>query len=273
MRSQFIALFLILIVLFTGCTSAESARTSSTTLTVFAAASLTDAFTEMATEFEANNPHVKIVLNFAGSQTLRLQIEQGARADVFASANVSHMQTLVNAGLMQMPTIFTQNQLVVILPASNPAKIQTLADLTRPGTKLILAGEVVPAGKYAHQLLTQLGNDPQFTPDFAVRVLSNLVSEEDSVKGVVAKVRLGEADAGIVYASDVTPLVAPDLLTLAIPLERNITADYPLTVSTSSAAPELANQFIEFVLSVRGQTLLAEHGFRPTQTQAIGQNQ
>jgi len=151
MRSQFSALFLILTVLFTGCTSAKSVNTPSKTLTVFAAASLTDVFTELVAEFEADNPQVDIVLNFAGSQTLRLQVEQGARADVFASANINHMQTLVDADLMQMPTIFTQNQLMVILPVSNPASIQSLADLTRPGTKLILAGEAVPAGKYARQ--------------------------------------------------------------------------------------------------------------------------
>lgn len=248
-------------------------NSSSTTLTVFAAASLTDVFTELAAEFEADNPQVDIVLNFAGSQTLRLQVEQGARADVFASANINHMQTLVDADLMRMPTIFTQNQLVAILPASNPASIQSLADLTRPGTKLILAGEAVPAGKYARQALTQLSDNPQLGPDFSNQVLGNLVSEEDSVKGVVAKIRLGEADAGIVYASDVTPLVAPDLLTLPIPLEYNITADYPLAVGAESEAPELANRFVEFVVSSRGQTLLAQHGFRPTQTQAIGLNQ
>lgn len=260
-------------VLFTGCTSGKSVNTPSKTLTVFAAASLTDVFAELVAEFEADNPQVDIVLNFAGSQTLRLQVEQGARADVFASANINHMQTLVNADLMQMPTIFTQNQLMVILPVSNPASIQSLTDLTRPGTKLILAGEAVPAGKYARQALTQLSGDPQLGPDFANQVLGNLVSEEDSVKGVVAKIRLGEADAGIVYASDVTPLVAPDLLTLPIPPTYNITADYPLAVSAETDVPELANQFVEFVVSSRGQTLLAQHGFRPTQTQAIGLNQ
>jgi molybdate transport system substrate-binding protein len=276
MRLLFLYLLLAgLAVLLTGCGLQAAASTASptTTLTVFAAASLTESFTETAVEFEASHPNVDVVLNFAGSQALRLQIEQGARFDVFASANENHMQALVEANFLRDPALFTQNQLVVIMPASNPASIETLSDLARPDLKLILAGPNVPVGRYARETLEKLNHDPTLGADYAARVLDNLVSEEDNVKNVVAKIRLGEADAGIVYVSDVTPTVAAELATLPIPPEFNVVATYPLAVAVDSASSELAQQFVEFVLSPRGQTILAYHGFQPTQVQAIGQKE
>ena len=251
-------LIFIPIIFLSGCAGTPQ----SDPLTVFAAASLTEAFTEMAIAFEAENPDTHVLLNFAGSQTLRLQIEQGAHADVFASANQLHTEALRAAQLIEEPVIFTHNQLVVIMPAENPASIETLNDLARPELKLVLAGAAVPAGRYARQVLENLNTHPDLPPDFSQRVLQNLVSEEDTVKGVVAKVQLGEADAGMVYISDITPAVAGEVIMLSIPPEYNVVADYPIAIVAGTQQPDLAQTFIEFVLSPEGQAILTKHGFQ-----------
>jgi molybdate transport system substrate-binding protein len=233
------------------------------TLTVFAAASLTDAFTEMGHNFEAANPGVTVALNFAGSQTLSTQIQQGAVADVFASANHTEMDKLVNSGLVgqDAPKDFLTNRLVVILPAGNPANIQTLLDLARPGLKLVLAADTVPVGKYARQILTILSQDAAYGADFQTRVLANVVSNENDVKLVVAKVQLGEADAGIAYISDA--IAAPQLLTIEIPANFNIVARYPIAVLVNAPHPGLAAGFITYILSSGGQAILKKWGFTP----------
>ena len=174
----------------------------SRTLTVFAAASLADAFTEIGIAFETANPGAAVVFSFAGSQTLRTQIEAGAPADVFASANSTEMDLLIDAGLVAAgaPQVFLSNKLAVILPPTNPKGVEQLQDLARPGLKLVLAAEEVPVGGYARQALDKMNGS--FGKEFKAQVLANVVSNEDNVKQVVAKVQLGEADAGIVYASD-----------------------------------------------------------------------
>jgi molybdate transport system substrate-binding protein len=265
-------LIIFMLLMLAGCNSLSPApsETHSSQLTIFAAASLTESFTVMAGEFEARHPGIEVLLNFAGSQTLRVQLEQGAQADVFASANQQHADALLAANLIEAPVIFAHNQLVVIVPATNPASVESLADLAKPGLKLILAGPTVPVGRYARQTLERLNENPTLGPDFSNRVLNNLVSEEDTVKGVVAKVQLGEADAGIVYVSDVTPAVAGDLTTLAIPPEFNVVADYPIALVSNSNQPDLAQQFIDFVLSPQGQTILTEHDFQPIQADPTG---
>jgi molybdate transport system substrate-binding protein len=233
------------------------------TLTIFAAASLTEAFTEAAGVFEQRHSKSEVLLNFAGSNTLRLQIEQGARADIFASANSDHADALFAARLIETPVVFAHNRLVIITPVGNPGGVVTPADLGRPGLKLVLAGPSVPAGQYARQSLQKLSGAQFFGADFMAQVERNLVSEEDTVKGVVAKVQLGEADAGIVYQSDVTLAVAALLNTIAIPAQGNVTTNYPLAVAADAAQPTLARQFIEFVLSPEGQAIMARHGFEP----------
>jgi molybdate transport system substrate-binding protein len=233
------------------------------TLTVFAAASLTGAFTEISHNFEAANPGVTVALNFAGSQTLSTQITQGAVADVFASANHMEMDKLVSAGLVQQdaPKDFLTNKLVVILPSNNPANIHVLQDLSRAGLKLVLAADTVPAGKYARRILANLGKGPAFGADFQTRVLANVVSNENDVKLVVAKVQLGEADAGIVYSSD--SKAAPQLLTIEIPSNFNIVANYPIAALINAPHPDLAAGFITYVLSFEGQSILKKWGFIP----------
>jgi molybdate transport system substrate-binding protein len=231
------------------------------TLTVFAAASLTDAFTEMGQAFEAAHPGVTVAFNFAGSQALRTQLEQGAVADVFASANQKEMDTIVTGNLAAAGSsqIFLTNSLLVILPAGNPADIQTLEDLARPGIQLVLAAEEVPAGKYARQVLENL--DVLYGAGYRDAVMANVVSNEDNVRQVVTKVQLGEADAGLVYVSDA--VAAPDLLTIEIPAGYNVIAQYPIAVLTGAPQPDLAGEFIAFVLSSDGQAVLADWGFAP----------
>lgn len=225
------------------------------TLTVFAAASLTDAFAEIAASFELANPGVDVALNFAGSNTLRAQIEAGAQAGVFASANVKEMDTLIDWGLVNHDAthIFLSNRLVVIVPERNPAELSKFEDLARPGLKLVMAAEEVPAGQYTRQVLDKVGLD------FKNRVLANIVSYETDVKQVSAKVQLGEADAGIVYASDA--VAAPELLLIQIPARWNVLAEYPIAPLKDAPEPELSAQFVAFVLSPEGQAILQKWGF------------
>jgi molybdate transport system substrate-binding protein len=241
--------------------ASPTAKTEPRTLTVFAASSLTGAFTEIGAAFEAANPGVTVTLNFAGSQALRTQIEEGAPADVFASASGKEMETLVMGSFVtkDVPKIFLTNKLVVIMPANNPAALEKLEDLATPSIKLVLAAEEVPVGNYARQALDLMNGS--FGNDFKDKVLANVVSNEDNVKQVVAKVQLGEADAGIVYTSDA--IAAPDLKTIEIPADLNIVAKYPIAPLAKSENAELAAKFTEYVLSAEGQTILQKWGFAP----------
>ena len=150
--------------------------------------------------------------------------------------------------------------MVVIPPAANPGQVNRLQDLARPGVKLILAAEAVPAGEYSREALRRLSGAGEFGPDFAARVLRNVVSEEDNVKGVVAKVQLGEADAGIVYVSDVTPAVRRAVRNIPIPDADNVVADYPIAVLAGARHRDAARAFVDFMLSAEGQRLLERHG-------------
>ncbi|MBI2976889.1 MAG: molybdate ABC transporter substrate-binding protein [Chloroflexi bacterium] len=231
------------------------------TLTVFAASSLLDAFTDLGKAYEAAHPGVTVAFNFDGSASLRAQFEQGAVADVFASANQKEMDTVAAAGLVVSGAAkpFASNVLVVILPADNPGNVQTLADLARPGLRLTLAAEVVPVGSYSRQALEKL--NARYGASFKEGVLANVVSDESNVKQIVAKVNLGEADAGIVYATDAR--AALTLITLAIPAEYNVTARYPMAALSAAPNPTLAADFVAFVLSPAGQTILQKWGFLP----------
>jgi molybdate transport system substrate-binding protein len=242
-------------------TAAPTVAPSPRTLTVYAAASLTDAFAAIGKNFEAVNPGVTVKFNFAGSQTLRMQILQGAPADVFASANTTEMDALVTGSLVTTDSVrfFLTNQLLVIMPATNPAGLAILADLAKPKLKIVLAAKEAPVGNYALQVLdklnTSIGNG------YKDKVLANVVSYENDVKQVVAKVQLGEADAGIVYSSDV--VAAPQLKRIDIPAESNVVAKYPLAALSQSKNLTLAQAFVAYVLSADGQSVLQKWGFLP----------
>lgn len=232
------------------------------TVTVFAAASLTDAFNEMGKALETANPGAKVAFNFAGSQKLRTQLQHGARADVFASANEKQMTGAQEDGTVDSePKIFVHNKLVVIVPAENPAGIKELKDLANPDLKLVLAQKDVPVGNYSREILDKLSQDPAYGSDFATAVLANLVSEETDVKAVVSKVQLGEADAGVVYSSDVTPAGRDAVKIIDIPDQFNIIANYPIATVKDGENASGGQAFIGYVLSPAGQETLKKHGF------------
>jgi molybdate transport system substrate-binding protein len=280
--NRFFALTLLLAVFLTACgtaatptaapaTSAPAATAAvapttapaATTLTVFAAASLTGAFGDIGKAFEAAHSGVTVKFNFAGSQTLRTQIEQGAPADVFASADHKNMDPLVGENLAASGAAqdFATNLLTVILPPKNPANMKTLQDLTRPGLKLIFEDPSVPAGNYTRQILTNMSKDPAYGTDFGTKVLANVVSNETDVKQVVAKVDQGEGDAGVVYVTDA--LAAPDLQTIGIPANFNVIAHYPIVALEKAPNSDLAAAFVAYVLSPDGQGVLKKWGFSP----------
>ncbi len=235
-------------------------------LVVLAASSLTDAFTEMGEDFprQPGMAGVKLTYSFGASSQLRVQLEQGAPADVFASADTVQMDNAVKANTIQgTPTIFARNRLVVIVPAANPAGITTLADLAKPGLKFVTAGPEVPVGNYTRQMLEKMAADPQFGAGFDQRVRGNVVSEEANVRQVVTKVQLGEADVGIVYSSDVTPQAAPALKTLEIPDTLNVIAVYPAAVAKAAKAPATAASFVRYLTTPPAQTILKKYNFIP----------
>lgn len=247
-------------------TTAETAMpVSATTLTVFAAASLTDAFGELGKAFEAEHSGVTVAFNFAGSNQLAQQITQGAPADVFAPANTTQMNVVIDSGEIITGTqqTFVLNRLVVIYPGDNPAGLQTLHDLARPGLKLVLAAREVPVGLYALDFLGKASKLPEYTAAFSETVAANVVSYEANVRAVLSKVALGEADAGIVYTSDVAGEAASAVGRLDIPDELNTIARYPIAPIKDAPNTELAQDFVNYMLTPAAQTILGKYGFIP----------
>ena len=274
MRPKLLPILLLMILLpNTACnpqanltpTTARIPTTLNDTLTVLAAASLTAPFNELGRLFEAQNPGVKVEFSYAGSQQLAQQLIQGAPADVFASASQKYMDMVVQANRVTQGSDknFTRNRLVVIYPVANPARIKTLQDLAKPGLKLDLEAREVPAGQYSLDFLDKASKDPAFDPNFKDNVLKNVVSYEENVKSVLTKVALGEADAGIVYLSDVSGNAAGQVGILDIPDALNVIARYPIATISDSHNPELAKAFMDLVLSPDGQKVLAKNNFIP----------
>ena len=234
------------------------------TLSVFAAASLTEAFRDLARTLEHNHPGLAVLLNFAGSQQLAFQIEQGAPADVFASADQHWMDHVKEKGFVEGEArVFARNRLMLIVPRTNPARIGSLKDLARRGTKIVVAADAVPAGKYTREVLKKLAGAEGFPPEYDQKVLGNVVSQEENVKSVVSKVQLGEADAGFVYQSDVTPSVSRYVRAFKIPDDYNVIARYPIAVLKGARNAEAAQAFVNLVLSDEGQRVLQQHGLLP----------
>lgn len=246
---------LTLALLLTACTGSAAP----TPLVIFAAASLSAAFDDIGAAFEAGHPGVQVQFNFGGSQNLRTQLEQGARADLLAAASQEEMARVSAAGLIEAGTVraIAFNRLVIIAPQGNPARLANVSDLARPGLKLVLAAPEVPAGQYARLLIRQLAE--LYGADFETRTLANVVSNEDNVRQATAKVQLGEADAGIVYASDA--VATPDLHVIPLPVGVGVTASYQAAVLAQAAQPALAAEFMQAVLTPAGQATLARWGF------------
>lgn len=220
------------------------------TLRVFAAASLADAFRQVATAYENAHPSERVELNLAGSQVLRTQIEQGAPADVFASADLEHAEALRRSGLLSAYDVFARNRLVVVVPLHG-ARVRRLEDLESPGVRIVVAAPEVPAGRYAARVLA--GLDP------SGRAAANVVSRESNVRSALAKVALGEADAGFVYATDAA--TSDRVAAIEIPQRQSVVAEYAIGVVSASSAPERARGFVFLVLGAEGQGILRRFGF------------
>jgi molybdate transport system substrate-binding protein len=248
------ALLLALGLLVAGCGGGDDppeAAVGPGGIKVFAAASLTAAFTELGGRFRAANGGTRVTFNFAGSQALATQIQQAAPADVFASADTANMDKVKD--LVGTPQPFASNLLAIVVEKGNPKGVRTLDDLASTDLKVVLAAEEVPAGKYAKQLLDRAG----------VRVQP--VSQEDNVKAVVTKVSLGEADAGLVYVTDVTA-GGDKVEGVDIPEDQNVLATYPIATVKASQAQDQAQAFMDLVLSGEGQQVLEQYGFLPPPT-------
>jgi molybdate transport system substrate-binding protein len=215
---------------------------------VFAAASLTAAFNKIGQDFTAANSGTKVIFNFAGSQALATQIQQGAPADVFASADTTNMDKVRD--LVGTPRNFASNQLQIVVEKGNPRGVKGLSDLSNPNLKVVLAAPDVPAGRYAGQALDKAG------------VTVEPVSQEDNVKAVVNKVALGEADAGIVYVTDVTA-GGDKVEGVDVPKGQNVPATYPIATVKASSHQSRAQAFMALVLSDQGQQVLSGYGFLP----------
>jgi len=233
-------------------------------LRVLAAASLAGAFGELAHAYERAHPGVTVRVEYAGSQQLAAQLDQGAPGDVFASADERWMTHVRGAGLLaSTPAEFARNRLVAIVPATNPARLFGLRDLARRGIRFVTAADAVPVGHYTRIALANLSRDPAYGADFGARVLANVVSEEENVRSIVGRVQLGEADAGIVYRSDVTPAVAHYVTVYDIPETANVIASYPIATLARAADPADAAAFIALVRSDPGRRVLEKWGFLP----------
>ena len=252
MRSRAIATLTVAAALCSSCGNSAPAASSpsalSGTITVFAAASLTAAYTAIGKDFQTTHPGSIVKLSFGGSSTVVAQIQQGAIGDVLASADQPNMQKAVDSGLVAgSPSIFAHNRLEIVVGAGNPKHITGLSDLARSGLVVVLCAPAVPCGRYAIQSLQKAG------------VSVKPASQETDVKAVVSKVALGEADAGIVYATDVKAAGAA-VQGVEIPLGQNVVADYPVAVLKDSQNAPLARAFVSYLLGA-GQPTLARYGF------------
>jgi molybdate transport system substrate-binding protein len=267
-----LALPLLIVIVLAGCGSSGSAggnggsggggEEHGRTLTILAASSLTDAFGELGKTFEQQNPGTTVKTSFGASSDLLAQIQQGAPADVFASAAEEEMNTAVKDGLVSgKPVVFVKNREVIMVPKDNPANIQSLEDLSKPGIKLVLAAEGVPAADYAAEILDKA--DKVYGPDFKQEILSNVVSRETDVRASVNRVVVGDADTTFGYASDYTPDIRDKVKIVSIPENLNIIATYPIATLKDAKEPDLAKEWVDLVTSSEGQQVLKKWGFEP----------
>jgi molybdate transport system substrate-binding protein len=243
-------------------TPAVAASSLSGTVTVLAASSLTDAFNQEGQAFQLANPKVTVKFSYGASSALEAQLAQGAPADLFASADQANMDKATQANVIDgRAQVFAKNKVVVIYPKNNPANIQSVADLAKPGVKLVLTDPSVPIGAYARTVLKNLSQEPAYGGDFSDKVLANDKSDAADVRSAVAAVQTGQADATICYATDVTPSAQKDVTEITIPDKDNVIATYPIATVKGAQNKTAAQAFIAFVRSAPGQAILKGQGF------------
>jgi len=231
-------------------------------LTIYAAASLKGALEAAKAAYETANPGTTVTLSTGSSAALETQIEQGAPADVFLSADTTNPKKLVDAGLADGAAVtFAGNELTVIVPTDNPAGITSPKDLARSGVKVIAAGDEVPITKYATQLVDNLAKEAGYPADFAAKYTANIASKEEDVKSVVAKIEIGEGDAGIVYVTDAK--ASTKVTTIDVPPSANVPATYAGVVVKASKNAAAAKAFLDWFAGPDGQAILSSFGFQP----------
>lgn len=232
------------------------------TLTILAASSLTDAFAELGNTFEQQNPGTTVKTSLGASSDLLAQIQQGAPADVFASAAEEEMNITVKDGLVAgKPEVFVKNREIIMVPEDNPANIKGLEDLSKPNIKLVLAAKDVPAADYALEILGKANK--VYGSGFKQEVLSNVVSREADVRASVNRVVVGDADATFGYKSDYTPDIRDKVKVITIPTNLNIIATYPIAALKDAKEPGLAKKWVDLVTSKEGQKVLKKWNFEP----------
>lgn len=262
MRPRPIAPLLVAVAVAAACAPASGGAPALTALTVYAAASLKGAMEEVAPAYALAAPGVTVTVSTAASSALRAQIEQGAPADVFLSADTAQPAALVDAGLgVGRVRAFAGNRLSIIVPADDPAGIDTPADLARPGVKIVAAGDAVPITRYADELVANLAALDGYPAGFVDAYRANVVSREDDVKAVVAKIELGEGDAAIVYETDA--LASDGLATIDVPSAADVAASYAGVAIEASTHPAEAAAFLDWLTGSEGQAILVSHGFSP----------
>src|SRR5215213_6723323 len=265
---------LVLVIVLAGCGSSGSnsgggnggsggsGEQQGGTLTILAASSLTDAFAELGKIFKQQNPGTTVKTSLGASSELLAQIQQGAPADVFASAAQAEMNTAVKDGLVAgKPEVFVKNREIIMVPKDNPANIKSLEDMSKPDIKLVLAAKDVPAADYAVEILGKA--DKKYGPGFKKKVLSNVVSREADVRASVNRVVVGDADATFGYASDYTPDIRDKVKVIPIPPNLNIIATYPKIGLKDAKEPALAKEWVDLVTSSEGQKVLKKWNFEP----------
>jgi molybdate transport system substrate-binding protein len=231
-------------------------------LTIYAAASLKGALDKAKLAYEAANPGTTLTISTDSSAALETQIEQGAPADVFLSADTTNPKKLIDKGLAAgNPVAFAGNKLTIVVPIANPAGITTPADLAKPGVKVIAAGDAVPITKYAMKLVANLTKDPGYPADFVAAYTANIASKEDNVKALIAKIELGEGDAGIVYLTDAK--ASSRVATIDVPDTANVLAVYDGVVVKASRRTAAAKAFLDWFAGPDGQEILGSLGFLP----------
>lgn len=261
LRAQSVFVLLILLLLGVGC---QPAPATGEIIRVFSAASLTDVMIPLGRDYEARHPTARVLFSFGSSSQMALQILDGAPADLFASANGEQIGRVQAAGRTEgEPVRFATNQLVLIVPSDNPAAIHRLADLENADLRFLLAVEGVPIREYTDQLFERLESLPEYGPDFVNHVRDSAISEEENVRFLAAKVALGEADAAIVYRSDLTPDLRGQVLSIAIDPELSPTAEYFVVPLQSKAGENAKLDFVHYLLSPEAQSILASWGFGP----------
>jgi len=259
-----IALVIAIAIAATGCASGSSpsATVEAAPLTIYGAASLKAALDQVKTAWETAHPGSTLTISTDSSAALETQIEQGAPADVFLSADTANPKKLTDKVLADGPAVsFAGNVLTVIVPTANPAGIATPADLAKSGVKVIAAGDDVPITKYANEVVANLAKLSGYPAGFAAAYAANVASKEDNVKVVVAKIELGEGDAGVVYATDAK--ASTEVMTIAIPDAANVPATYAGVVVAASTHRAAAHAFLDWVVGADGQKILAGFGFGP----------